>query len=133
MLSGLFGFVAPWAGANAKGPVLAAVVDPGDTASVFAWDRTLEGTVAALCGAPAVGLLAERVFGYALGDAEAHRARALGHALAWVCTVPFLACWLLWGLLHWTLPRDAGRREARTAAVPAGEPGAIGRPAGDRA
>ena len=74
-------------------------------------DRSFEGAVAA-CGAPLVGLIAERA-GFADsgevqmgGTAAARNAGALAHSLLLCLTVPWVACFLFYGVLHVTYPRD---------------------------
>ncbi|CAE8585645.1 unnamed protein product [Polarella glacialis] len=78
-----------------------------------------------------VGFLSERVFGYKLetgldvggsnaslaNDLEqANNTRALGLALVWATSGPWLLCLILYTFLHWSYPKD----RARVAALKAG-------------
>lgn len=79
--------------------------------TIYAFDRSFEGAVAA-CGAPLVGLIAERA-GFletaevAMGGAEAGRnAGALAHSLLLCLTVPWVLCFLFYCVLHVTYPQD---------------------------
>lgn len=60
----VLGFVASWCSTGVNRPILTEIVTPTDRASIVAWLYALEGSSGALFGAPVVGLLAERVFGY---------------------------------------------------------------------
>lgn len=77
---------------------------------VYAFDRSLESSLAA-CAAPAVGLLAERAFGFtgavsrdALSDAvlRAKNADALGSSLLACMVLPWAACLAFYTVLHFT-------------------------------
>jgi hypothetical protein len=84
---------------------------------VYAFDRSLESSLAA-CAAPAVGLLAERAFGFtgavsrdSLADVvvRSRNAGALGSSLLVCMAVPWTACLLFYTVLHWTYVREGGR------------------------
>lgn len=65
-----------WAGCNS--PIFADIVPPELLSSVYAFDRSFEGALAA-CAAPLVGILAESMYGFKLTDmsaqAQAHAVR----------------------------------------------------------
>ena len=77
--------------------------------TIYAFDRSFEGAVAA-CGAPLVGLIAERAgfleSGELTGAGTARNADALAHSLLLCLTVPWVLCFLFYGVLHFTYPRD---------------------------
>ena len=80
-------------------------------------DRSFEGAIAA-CGAPLVGWLAEKAFGFT-GTAETsedieanmQKARSLGNALLVFTAIPWALCAIFFSGLHWTYPRDKLRAE----------------------
>jgi hypothetical protein len=85
--------------------------------------RSFEGAIAAL-GAPLVGAIAQNVFNYKTVDqtgaceagkprdqageiGQNHRnAEALGNAMLVCMLVPWVLCFLIYTLLHWTYPKD---------------------------
>lgn len=95
---------------------------------IYAFDRSFEGAIAA-AGAPLVGILAEKAFGFS-GTAEVSaeksdnlkKARSLGDALLVFTALPWLLCAIFFSGLHWTYPRDKARaQEAAFDLVPAEE------------
>jgi hypothetical protein len=85
---------------------------------VYAFDRSLESSLAA-CAAPAVGLLAERVFGFSgavntqsLSDLElrTRNANALGSSLLACMVLPWSACLVFYTVLHFTYVSTAWGR-----------------------
>jgi len=112
----LMGLMASWALAGVKRPMLSQIINRRDWASILALDSALEGASAAMFGAPVVGWLAQYVFGYQemtgqvsemAQEARMQNLAALGTAIVWMCVVPWMICFFLWGLLHWTYPQDA--------------------------
>lgn len=110
-----FGVMASWCATGVNRPILAEIVEERDRASVFAWLVTIDGSFAALLGAPMVGLLAEKVFGYhQTQELVEHmpivqrqlNAQALGQALSACCILPWLICFLCFGFLHNTYGQD---------------------------
>lgn len=101
-----------WCAVGVNRPILADLVAPEDRSSITAWWMSLEGSCASLFGAPAVGFLAERVFGYPLpskedaGGPDAMKAAALGRAMLLVMVLPWAACFCLYSALHFTVRRD---------------------------
>lgn len=79
--------------------------------TIYAFDRSFEGAVAA-CGAPLVGLIAERAGFLNSGEVEmsgggaARNAAALAHSLLLCLTVPWAFCFLFYCVLHVTYPGD---------------------------
>ncbi|CAL8464814.1 g4349 [Coccomyxa elongata] len=97
-------------------PVFAEIVPPELRNMIYAFDRSFEGAIAA-CGAPLVGILAERVFGFkgaaeidpADVDQNLGKARALGNALLCCMAIPWALCVIIYSGLHYTYPRDKRR------------------------
>ncbi|CAE8708503.1 unnamed protein product, partial [Polarella glacialis] len=105
---------------------------PADNRSaIMAWQTALEGSFAAIFGNALVGILAQNVFGYNLGEAQADRSSltnadnqsALGMALTLTVAMPWIICLILYTLLHCSYPHDlrrvkrlAAEREANAAA-----------------
>ncbi|OEH74396.1 transmembrane domain-containing protein [Cyclospora cayetanensis] len=103
------------AGVAVNRPILADVVRPNHKATVFALTVAVEGSGAAILGAPLVGYLAEHSFGYVrttLLVAEMPEqlrmgnANALANALVFLTVIPWSISFLLYGLLHLTYGRD---------------------------
>mmetsp|Transcript_8005 Transcript_8005/g.17304 ORF Transcript_8005/g.17304 Transcript_8005/m.17304 type:complete len:540 (-) Transcript_8005:112-1731(-) len=143
------GLTSSWCGAGVNRPILSEIVGPESRSVIIAWDVALEGSAAALLGAPAVGFLAERVFGYSVLPSAGHASlgklhdgssqaameelandrnvHALGSALATATSVPWLICLVLFTFMHWSYPRDKDRvsalaaESARAVTVSAGE------------
>lgn len=112
-----FGLLTPWCGAGCNSPMFAEIVPASKRSLIYAFDRCFEGALAA-CAAPAVGAVAERVFGYdavraagAAGGAaaDADNARALGHSLICCLCVPWALCFMIYFGLYWTYPADRAR------------------------
>ena len=121
------GALISWCGAN-NSAVFADVVPSRLRGTIYAFDRSFEGAVAATA-TPLVGIIAERVFGFtgSLADAptgaggeggNAARARALASALLLCCTVPWAACFLAYFWLYRIYPRDARRAWPHSASFP---------------
>lgn len=111
----IFGLMASWCAAGVNRPILAEIVEEGDRASVFSWMVSIDGAFGAMLGAPMVGLLAERIFGYSpsrapVADmapaAKAANCDALAKALLMCSAVPWMLCFICYGILHWTYSRD---------------------------
>lgn len=110
-VSVILGLTATWCGAGVNRPVLSEIVDTEGRSVILAWCSALEGSSAALFGAPAVGYMAEKFFGYKLSQgqspvADNQNATALGKALVGVMTGPWLLCLLFFCFLHWSYARD---------------------------
>ena len=129
----LAGLAISWCGAN-NSAVFADVVPARLRSTVYAFDRSFEGAVAATA-TPLVGVIASRVFGFegtldgaASGDAAAdeRRAAALASALLLCTALPWLACLCSYLLLYRTYPAD----KARAWAADAGVEGVAGWPQG---
>ncbi|EIE26753.1 MFS general substrate transporter [Coccomyxa subellipsoidea C-169] len=118
-------FFGTWPASN-NAAIFAEVVPEGIRTSVYAFDKCVAGAIGAL-GAPLIGILAERVFGFkgSLGDshgsgAKAHggvvtpgvaannvnNARAIENGLLWMTVIPMILKIITYGGLYWTLPRD---------------------------
>ena len=64
------GLISSWCAGACNRPILVELVDPSARATVFGMQIALEGSSAALLGAPVVGYLSERVFGYVHNSAR---------------------------------------------------------------
>jgi len=124
----LFGVMASWCSSGVNRPILAEIVDENDRASVFAWLITIDGTFAAIFGAPLVGILAEQVFGYHPSTElivnmptwqREINATALSHALLFCCIVPWTLCLICYSWLHITYAEDMAemRKESNDASA----------------
>lgn len=88
---------------------------------MYALDLCFENVVASF-GAPVVGILADRVFGYrpqalASGGSSA-QASALGRAVFAEVAVPAIVCCLAYSALYWTYRADRQRAQMMAAALP---------------
>mmetsp|Transcript_41518 Transcript_41518/g.125432 ORF Transcript_41518/g.125432 Transcript_41518/m.125432 type:complete len:283 (-) Transcript_41518:3-851(-) len=123
---GALGLVATWCGAGVNLPIFTEIVPPEGRSTIVAWDTALEGISGAVLGNLAVSLLAEKCFGYKLGVADPwsdpDNAVALGRALAWTATIPFLLCLAFYSAMHWSYPLDRRRLAIGAAVPPPAEP-----------
>ncbi|KAF8821548.1 transporter, major facilitator family protein [Cardiosporidium cionae] len=103
------------AGIAVNRPILADVVRPDQRGKVFSIIVAAEGSVAALLGAPLVGILAETFFGYRqttqpIDEMEFGirngNAVALAQALQYQTAIPWAISFFLYGLLHFTYGHD---------------------------
>lgn len=103
------------AGVVVNRPLLSEVVRPDHRATTFAIVVALEGASGAFFGAPGVGFLVERVFGYIKTDVPVSQlpevvrqrnAAALGKALLTCTAVPWVISFVLYGLIHLTYGPD---------------------------
>jgi len=117
------GLTATWCATGVNWPIISEIVDPQGRASIMAWLTALEGSVAAVGGNAAVGILAQNVFGYNLKDVDPSKprevdldaTRALGKALMLTSFVPWIICLGFYTMLHWSYPRDMRRIEKQKA------------------
>jgi MFS family permease len=115
------GLLITWAATACNNPIFSEIVPPHMRNLIYAFDRSFEGAIAA-AGAPLVGILAEKGFGFH-GDAtlssdqveNEKKARSLGNALLIFTAVPWLLCAVFFTGLHWTYPKD--REKARKLAA----------------
>jgi len=106
------GLTISWCGCN-NSALFAELVPESQRTHVYAFDRSFEGALGA-CGAPLVGITAEKLFGFqgslteaaVSGEAREVAARALSSALLLCLVVPWSLCLLSYTLLHWTYPKD---------------------------
>ncbi|BBN18213.1 hypothetical protein MPTK1_8g00680 [Marchantia polymorpha subsp. ruderalis] len=111
----LMGLCVSWCQACANNPIFADVVPEQNRTMIYAFDRALEGSFAAMA-APIVGLLAENVFGYrahhVIADSGSPiEAQALSRGLCTVMAIPFGLCCFCYTFLYGTYQRD--KDEAR--------------------
>jgi MFS family permease len=103
-----------WCGCN-NSALFAELVPKEQRTHVYAFDRSFEGALGA-CGAPLVGIAAEKLFGFQGSMSEAASsnkeretaAKALSSALLLCLVAPWALCLFSYVLLHWTYPKDRG-------------------------
>jgi len=106
----LLGLSVSWCGSN-NSCLFAELVPESLRTQIYAFDRSFEGAIGA-CGAPLVGITAERLFGFKSGSiAEASgsstkQTAAMSNALLVCLVVPWTLCLGFYSFLHWTYPRD---------------------------
>nr|CEL69375.1 TPA: transporter, major facilitator family protein [Neospora caninum Liverpool] len=110
----LLGFAIAWCPSGVNRPILSEIVESDARASVFATQIVFEGSVAAMLGSPVIAFMAESLFGYSGEGASAHsealklkNIEALANALLVATAFPWTVCFFLYGLLHFTYPKDA--------------------------
>eukprot|EP00927_Polykrikos_kofoidii_P069819 TRINITY_DN6546_c0_g1_i1.p1 TRINITY_DN6546_c0_g1~~TRINITY_DN6546_c0_g1_i1.p1 ORF type:complete len:453 (-),score=79.11 TRINITY_DN6546_c0_g1_i1:158-1516(-) len=113
VVNGLFGLVATWCGPAVDRPLWSEIVPANCRGTIIAWWSFIAGSCGSVFGAPVVGFLAERVYGYPLqataSDSDVSKASALSSALL-VCTlVPWGICFVFYSMIHLTYPWDADR------------------------
>lgn len=117
------GLTCSWCGGGCNSPIFAEIVPPHMRTSVYAFDRCLEMSLAAMCS-PIIGLLAERAYGFeghvgggtssdddsgAEPARQAHNAQALGYSLRDCMIWPWCFCFVAYCALYRTYPRDRQR------------------------
>jgi len=92
--------------------IFAEIVPEEKRSTVYAFDRSFEGAVAA-CAAPVVGILAEKLFHYDVKDVaegginhDLENASSLSSALLVSLLVPWGLCFFFYFGLYRTYPRD---------------------------
>jgi MFS family permease len=122
------GLVSSWCSSGVNRPLLSEIVPDGARASIMAWSVALEGSSAALFGAPVVGILAERAFGYQptprgvehtqlTPEERAHNASALARAMVVMTCAPWLVCCATYGAVGLFYERDRERARKAVADV----------------
>lgn len=110
-----FGLCSSWVGVSLVRPVLSDVVQEKHTARIIALDQTLEGMSGALLGAPMVGLLAERVFGYQASmvhvdqmqwNLRVHNCAALERAMLVMTVIPWMIQLVIQTRFYYTYAKD---------------------------
>ncbi|KAH9538951.1 hypothetical protein CY35_15G034400 [Sphagnum magellanicum] len=104
----LMGFLMSWNSPATNWPIFSEIVPTHLHTTVFAIDSMIEKSLAA-AGAPLVGILAERLFGYASQKgtgSDLDNANAIAKGLFSLMSIPFFLCFLIINLLYFTYPRD---------------------------
>uniref|UniRef100_A0A061SJ97 Mfs general substrate transporter n=1 Tax=Tetraselmis sp. GSL018 TaxID=582737 RepID=A0A061SJ97_9CHLO len=107
------GVLISWCAAACNNPVFASIVPEHLRSMIFAYDRCLEGGIAAMI-TPVVGIIAEEVFHYTTpppdveptAQVQKDNARALGDAIVVTFIIPWLLCFGFYSLLHFVYKRD---------------------------
>eukprot|EP01068_Selenidium_serpulae_P020438 Selendium_serpulae@DN847_c0_g1_i1.p1 len=106
------------AGVAVNRPIMSDVVKPQHRGTTFAMVIAVEGAIASLLGAPLVGILAEKCFGYVPTtdlvsqmpeELRLNNATALGKSLLLVTAVPWTISLFFYSGMHLTYGRDAQR------------------------
>ncbi|BDA40595.1 hypothetical protein COCOBI_01-2480 [Coccomyxa sp. Obi] len=121
----LIAFFGTWPASN-NAAIFAEVVPERIRTSVYAFDKCVSGAIGAL-GAPLIGILAERIFGFRGSLGEGHgggakhhaavvtqavaatnvnNARAIENGVMWMTIIPCTLKIIVYGGLYWSLPRD---------------------------
>lgn len=117
------GLLSTWALTGVKRPILTEVVKPEDWASILALDCAIEGSSAAVFGAPLVGIVAE-VLGYKSSQQQVRdmvpalrsaNQSALSKALFATCVVPWVMCFVFMSLLHVSFQEDCCTKQEESA------------------
>jgi len=110
-----FGILGSWAQSGTNFPILSDIVPPADRSKVMAWEGAFENSIATALGNVLIAFFAETCFGFkfgkvkAEGEADLPAASALGQAMTLTICVPWCICFVAYGLLHWSYPRDMKR------------------------
>ena len=97
------------------------IVHPAARGSIFAVLIALEGAAGAF-GAPIVGYLAEKTFGYVRTEAPINlmpqeireeNLKAIGGAATVVMVVPWSTCFLIYGIIYFTYPTDRRNKSSK--------------------
>lgn len=107
MMLALLGLSSSWCGTN-NTVIFSEIVPQHMLTRVFAFDRTFEGAIGAL-GAPLVGIVASRWFGFSFQGEEP--GKALSKALLFCLLCPWTLCLIFYSCLHRTYAED--KRRAR--------------------
>lgn len=109
------GLIGSWCGGGVNRPILTEIVPREHWSTVLSWTVALDGSFAAVFGAPLVGILVERYFGYQRSNMridlmperlrEANSA-ALSKAMLCCTVLPFAVCAIFYSMLHVTYYHD---------------------------
>ncbi|KAJ4745797.1 Major facilitator superfamily protein [Rhynchospora pubera] len=110
------GLITSWEDAATNNPIFAEIVPVKSRTSIYALDRSFE-TMLASFAPPIVGLLAEKTYGYKLGDGirnddpkiNQENAASLAKALYTAVAIPMALCCFIYSFLYCTYPRDRER------------------------
>mmetsp|Transcript_67616 Transcript_67616/g.189284 ORF Transcript_67616/g.189284 Transcript_67616/m.189284 type:complete len:529 (+) Transcript_67616:70-1656(+) len=113
-----FGLLGTWAQSGTNFPILSHIVPPSCRSRVLAWESAFENSIASGIGPVIVASLAEGVFHYTFGQEQKDgvdipSAVALGRAMAVAICVPWLVCFAVYSMMHYTYPRDIRKLEAQ--------------------
>lgn len=105
--------LASFAGSAVNRPILTEVVPPQHRGTVFALLIAVEGIVGGSLGAPMVGFLAERVYGYKPMPflhidpvIKTRNSSALAYAMTWLTVIPWILSLIVYAGLHYTYGAD---------------------------
>ena len=115
------GLLGSWGSPACNRPILSEIVHPAARGSIFAVLIALEGAAGAF-GAPIVGYLAEKTFGYVRTEAPINlmpqeireeNLKAIGGAATVVMVVPWSTCFLIYGIIYFTYPTDRRNKSSK--------------------
>jgi len=115
VLIALQGLTSTWPKVGCNKPIFLEIVPKDSISSAISWEIAIEKTSGQFLGPVAVGLMADRMFGYSVAteqvanmapDVQMANAVAMAHSLCLSTMVPSIICFCLYGLLHWTYQHD---------------------------
>ncbi|XP_031098037.1 uncharacterized protein LOC116002127 isoform X2 [Ipomoea triloba] len=109
------GFFISWNAPATNNPIFAEIVPEKSRTSIYALDRSFESIFSSFAP-PAVGLLAQKVYGYKpvpqgadVISTDRENASSLAKALFTVIGTPMALCCFIYSFLYCTYPRDRNR------------------------
>nr|GLL48068.1 uncharacterized protein LOC109170100 [Ipomoea trifida] len=109
------GFFISWNAPATNNPIFAEIVPEKSRTSIYALDRSFESIFSSFAP-PAVGLLAQKVYGYKpvpqgadIISTDRENASSLAKALFTVIGTPMALCCFIYSFLYCTYPRDRNR------------------------
>ncbi|KAJ4799671.1 Major facilitator superfamily protein [Rhynchospora pubera] len=111
----IMGLMTSWDAPATNNPIFAEIVPEKARTSIYALDRSLE-TILASFAPPTVGFLAEKVYGFKIGDnmsdnpeTNQENAASLAKAMYTAVGISMSLCCLIYSFLYCTYPRDRER------------------------
>lgn len=117
-VNAVFGLVGNWAEVGCNWPVLSQIVPREELSRVMAVEGAIENALAHLVGSVALAAITEKLHGFTTPATEA----PFGTALGIITCVSWLVCFIIYSLLHWSVPRDLKRLVSQRALDNAVEP-----------
>lgn len=122
LVAAVFGLCASWCENGVNRPLLSEVVPEHCRGRIVALCSAFQGSIGAL-GAPTVGLLAERLFGYTTEQrpinqlsaaVRRNNLKALSNGVVLMCIIPWAICFTCYSALHLTYASDMERLKQMT-------------------
>ncbi|KAJ1702611.1 hypothetical protein LUZ63_002390 [Rhynchospora breviuscula] len=121
----VMGLIISWNAPATNNPIFAEIVPERSRTSIYALDCAFESILASFAP-PIVGLLAERMYGYKIGDSNAssdpminrQNAASLAKALYTAVAIPMVFCSSIYSFLYCSYPRDRDRAQLYSLVTP---------------